>query len=156
MPRKAPPLSARAVAARPRPRIRNSRSGSSGLAVRDSTSTNVPSSASPATNRMSTWAEPQPAASVRMTAPTSVSSPAVPSTAPATSKPCGLSLRLADDHRRHHQRERGHRDVDEEDPPPPERVDQDAAGDDPKRAADAGQRAPHAERDVARAPRREG
>ena len=42
-----------------------------------------------------------------------------------------------------------HRHVDEEDPLPAGAVDQHAAGDDAERAADAGQRAPDAERDVA-------
>jgi hypothetical protein len=56
---------------------------------------------------------------------------------------------LCDEDRRGDQCDGGHRDVDEEDPLPAERVDEHAAGDDAERPADARQRAPDAERDVA-------
>ena len=51
--------------------------------------------------------------------------------------------------RRRDQAEQRDRHVDEEDPLPAGRVDEHAAGDDAERAADGGERAPDAERDVA-------
>src|SRR5919197_326935 len=64
--------------------------------------------------------------------------------------------RLADDEGRSRRRQRGDRDVDEEDPLPPELVDEQAADDDADRAAEAGQRAPDTEREVALAAGRKG
>ena len=151
MPRKAPPLSARAMAETLRPRTRKRRSGTSGSFARASTTTNAASRMTAEPNRPSTSAEPQPDASERITPPTSANRPAVPRTAPAMSKLESAWVRaaLGDERGRREHGDGGDGHVDEEDPLPAERVDQDAAGDDAERAADAGQRAPDAERDVA-------
>ena len=80
-------------------------------------------------------------------------SPAVTSTAPGKSNDFTRASRLsvsrngASDEGRH-----ADRDVDEEDPLPAQRVGEDAAEQDARRGAEAADRAPDAERDVALAP----
>ena len=159
MARKEAPLRASAPVALLRPGDWNSRSGTSGSAERDSTATNAGQERHARGQRRDDL-ERGPAqrfgpdhaeddgqhAGGAEHGPGDVERPRA-----GRGDPAG-----GHEHRRQGEQEHPDRDVDEEHPLPAERVDEDAAGDDAEGAAEAGQPAPDAHRDVALAPVGEG